>query len=96
MRIEFHPAALVEFQEASHHYAEKRPGLENRFIDAIQSVLARIAEAPRRHRVLAGDVRRCLTHIFPYAVLYTVEPDHILVVAVMHCRRKPDYWSGRV
>lgn len=37
------------------------------------------------------DVRRCLTHVFPYGVLYTIEADFILVVAVMHCSREPGY-----
>jgi hypothetical protein len=41
-------------------------------------------------------VRRCLTHVFPYGVLYTVEPDFILIVAVMHGSREPGYWKRRV
>ena len=37
----------------------------------------------------------CLSKVFPYAVLYSIEPDYILVVAVMHCRREPGYWRNR-
>jgi hypothetical protein len=41
-------------------------------------------------------VRRCLTRVFPYAVLYTLEADYALIVAVMHCHQKPGYWRHRV
>ena len=33
---------------------------------------------------------------FPYAVLYTVEHDYVLIVAVMHCHCEPDYWLHRL
>jgi toxin ParE1/3/4 len=49
-----------------------------------------------RWRVIEEDVRRCLTRVFPYAVLYTIETDFILIVAVMHCSREPGYWKSRV
>jgi hypothetical protein len=34
--------------------------------------------------------------VFPYAVLYTIESDYVLIIAVMHCHRKPDYWHSRL
>jgi toxin ParE1/3/4 len=34
--------------------------------------------------------------VFPYAVLFSIEEDYILIVAVMHCRREPGYWRNRV
>jgi hypothetical protein len=37
-----------------------------------------------------------LTHVFPYGILYTIEAEFILIVAVMHGSRKPGYWKGRV
>jgi len=42
------------------------------------------------------DVCRFLTKIFPYAVLYTIERDYILIAAVMHCHREPGYWHHRI
>src|SRR6266705_4090940 len=47
------------------------------------SAIRRILAAPERWRVLEEDVRRCLTRVFPYGVLYTIEPEFILIVAVM-------------
>jgi hypothetical protein len=42
------------------------------------------------------DVRRCLTPVFPYAVLYTIEPEFIHIAAVTHCARQPGYWKERL
>jgi hypothetical protein len=47
-------------------------------------------------RLVNEDVRRCLAHIFPYAILYTIEADYILIVAVMHLSREPGYWKDRL
>lgn len=51
---------------------------------------------PGSWAVIDQDVRRCLTHTFPYGILYTIEREHILVVAVMHLHRQPGYWRNRL
>jgi plasmid stabilization system protein ParE len=66
-----------------------------RFIAAVEDALERILHSPTRWRIMDEDVRRCLTRFFPYGVLYTIEADFILVVAVMHCSREPGYWKAR-
>jgi plasmid stabilization system protein ParE len=96
VRREFHPEALEEFAEAAHYYADCQEGLDIRFVTAVESAIRRITEAPERWRVFEEDVRRCLTHVFPYAIPYTIESEgYILILAVMHCRREPGYWRHR-
>jgi len=96
MRFEFHPEAPVEYEEAARHYAACQEGLELRFIASVEHAIQLILEAPDRWSVLEGDIRRCLTRIFPYAILYTVEPDYVLIIAVMHSHREPGYWRQRI
>lgn len=96
MRYEFHPEALQEFEEATRYYAGRQPGLELRFIKCIESALGQISEAPTRWRPFVDDVRRYLVRVFPYAVLYSIESDYVLIIAVMHCSREPGYWRHRV
>jgi plasmid stabilization system protein ParE len=67
-----------------------------RFIASVEDAIKRIVDAPTHWRLIDEDVRRCLTHIFPYAVPYTIETDFLLIVAVMHCSREPGYWRLRV
>ena len=96
MRYEFHPEALEEYNEAGFHYSRKEPGLDLRFIIAVESAIEGILQDPERYRRFDEDVRRCLTRIFPYAIFYTIEDDYVLIVAVAHCSKEPGYWKHRV
>ena len=96
MRYEFHPEALGEYQDAALYYEGCQPGLGQRFIDAIEHAIQRIVEKPEQWKPLEKDVRRYLTRVFPYAILYSIEADYILIMAVMHCHREPGYWKNRV
>lgn len=96
MKWEFHPEALDEYESAASYYAERDPELQLRFIESIENSIERILEAPTRWRVIDEDVRRCLAQVFPYGVLYTIEADSILILAVMHFSREPGYWKQRI
>jgi plasmid stabilization system protein ParE len=96
MKFEFHPDALEEYQAAARYYADCQPGLELRFMASIEAALATVSEAPLRWSRFEDDVRRYSVRVFPYNILYTIESDFVLIVAVMHCSRKPGYWRERI
>jgi plasmid stabilization system protein ParE len=96
MKFDFHPEALAEFQDTARRYRLNQEATGLRFVTSVEDAIDRILEAPLRWRILEDDVRRCLTRVFPYAVLYTVEPEFVLIIAVMHCHRKPGYWRERI
>jgi plasmid stabilization system protein ParE len=95
MRYGFHPEARLEYREAAAFYESRRPGLGAAFTREIEAVIEQILQAPDRWRFIGQDVRRCLAHIFPYGILYTIEGDFVLIVAVAHGSRKPGYWRER-
>jgi plasmid stabilization system protein ParE len=96
MRYEFHPEALQEYDEAAHYYAKQKTDLDLRFIRAVETTIEVILDDPSRWRAFHGDVRRCFTRIFPYGILYTIEADYVLIVAVAHFSREPGYWEHRL
>ena len=96
MNYRFHPEALREFQAATIYFDGQQRGLGARFVSAVQVAIDHIITSPLSWRVLEDEVRRYLTKVFPYAVLYTVENDYVLIVAVMHCHREPRYWQHRI
>lgn len=63
--------------------------------EEVKKAALQVAEYPKAWAIERGEVRKCLLHKFPYKVMYSVEEDHILVIAVAHQHRKPDYWVGR-
>jgi len=45
---------------------------------------------------LGDETRRCQLNRFPYGLVYAVEDDAVVVLAVMFLRRKPGYWRDRL
>jgi len=95
MKFDFHPEAETEFLEAIGYYEDCDEGLGEDFSLEVNSAVQNILSYPTTWPVLEEDVHRYLTNRFPYAVLYSVEPDRIYILAVMHLHRDPDYWKHR-
>lgn len=87
--------ARAEIDEAFEWYRTRSLTAAAQFIDAIDHALTDIAEAPERHPMVHGRVRRMLLSGFPYAVYYKVFPNIISVVGVIHGHRHPDVWRQR-
>ena len=96
MKYAFHPDARLEYREAAAFYESRRPGLAARFTIEIEAALERLLQNPQRCGFIAEDVRRCAARVFPYSILYTVEDDSILIIAIAHKSRKPGYWKTRL
>ena len=96
MTYGFHPDARVEYGEAAAFYEDRRPGLGAAFTLEIEATIETILQNPGKFRTLERDVRICRTHTYPYAVLYTIEDGFVLIIAVMHLRRRPGYWHNRL
>lgn len=94
MRYEFHPAALQEYAEAVQFFSQSNQ--HQNFIDTIEKAIFQILAAPQRWPIMEGQIRRYLTPKFSYAIFYRVDPDRILIAAVMSCRRDPEAWKGRL
>ena len=88
--------AEAEAIEAFDSYREKAgEEIAHGFRAAMRSTIARVRVRPETYPKFEGDVRRCLFKRYPYAVLYEVTEAAIIVVAIMHLRRLPGYWTGR-
>lgn len=96
MNFRFHPEAQVEYEHSALYYESQQVGLGGRYIDSVESAVESILSSPEMWPVLEMPVRRCLTRVFPYAVLYVPFSDYILIVAVMHCHQEPGYWYSRL
>ena len=95
MRHVFHPEAGREFEEAVQYYQPRGRKLGARFAGEVRAAIQKLVENPERWRVLEADVRRCRVRVFPYSVLYSIEPDFILILAIAHHKRAPGYWRSR-
>ncbi|MCX6872504.1 MAG: type II toxin-antitoxin system RelE/ParE family toxin [Verrucomicrobia bacterium] len=96
MNLEFLPEARAEFCEAADYYEGKERGLGKRFSAEIREVCATVLTHPLLWREREGGFRRVNCPVFPYYVAYFIRGNAILIAAVAHGSRHPDYWKGRL
>jgi plasmid stabilization system protein ParE len=94
-KVIFSKYAKYEMEDAIRLYELAYPGLGKSFKDEIKKAVLRIIEYPTAWSVERGDIRKCLLHRFPYKLLYSIESEHIFIIAVAHHHRKPNYWVHR-
>lgn len=96
MKLEFLPEARAEFYEAAEYYEGKERGLGKRFRDEVWEVCSTILDHPVLWRERPGGFRRVNCPVFPYYIAYFIREETILIAAVAHGSRHPDYWKQRV
>ena len=91
----FHPDAESEMNDAAAYYETQQPDLGRRFLAFVQDAVNRIRLNPSLYAGVEGNVRRCLTKTFPFGVLFRDQSGELVIMAVMHLHRDPDYWKTR-
>jgi len=95
-RVVFLPEAEQEMLEAVEYYEFYAAGLGEDYLREVERAVAAIIESPKTWPIVEGELRRRLVKRFPFGILYSVDPNEIVVVAVAHLRRKPGYWKDRI
>jgi hypothetical protein len=96
VKVGFLPAAEAELADAVTCYDELSAGLGATFAAEVRDSLGHITEYPEAWQLLGPRVRRYRLKRFPYGLVYRLLQSEIIVVAVMHLHRKPDYWKARL
>ena len=84
-----------EMVQAAQYYNSKVPNLGAEFLHEVKKAIKQLKADPDAAQKVRGEVRRRLIRRFPFGVLYRIDPDEIVILAVMHLSRRPDYWHGR-
>jgi plasmid stabilization system protein ParE len=94
--IRFLRLALRELDDARRRYMRQNPGRAQRFADAVQQAVQKIASAPNQWPVYQGPYRWVRTRRFPYVLYYRIlDPNTVRIYAVAHAGRRPGYWLQR-
>ena len=96
MIAEFHPEAEAELVAAIDYYEACESGLGFEFALEANLALERAIKYPTAWAPLDTTFRRTLLRRFPFGLIYTIDDDRLLVVAVMNLHRKPGYWQDRI
>lgn len=97
MKIRHYSSALKEIAKAAEYFDAQDIGLGNRFLEEIDQAISEIAAMPMAWPITKhGTRKRILLSPFPYIIHYKIARDELIIVAVAHQSREPDYWINRV
>ena len=94
MNLRFLDSAEDEMTEAARIYEDLAVRLGARFLDEVEGCVDLLLDRPYIGRPV-GEFRRFPLRKFPFTLIYALEDDDLVVVAVSHHRRRPGYWMGR-
>lgn len=94
--LRFHPEADAEMMSAAKFYETQQKDLGKRFLASVQDALNKIQVNPLLYHEIEDSVRRCLTKTFPFGIVFRIMPDQVVIIAVMHLHRDPEYWGKRI
>ncbi|NOT61059.1 MAG: type II toxin-antitoxin system RelE/ParE family toxin [Acidobacteria bacterium] len=96
MILSIYSEAEDEIKAATANYKALQVSLGEAFLDEVEYALDQIQQHPLAWAIYMNDFRRRLLRRFPYGIVYQVEANQIVIVAVMHLHRKPNYWRSRL
>jgi plasmid stabilization system protein ParE len=73
-------------------YEERRRGLGEQFLAAVNATFDQIEQFPELFAVRYGHVRMAIVSRFPYAVFYRIDPRCVVVLTVLHTSDDPGNW----
>ena len=95
LALDFLPEAFLDAENAVAYYDECLSGLGARFRLELETLCTRILQNPSLWRVRTGGFQRANFSAFPYYVAFVIRSDQMLVLAVGHSSRHPDFWRNR-
>ena len=94
--VQFLPLARKELKATGAFYNLQRPNLGNRFADEANRIYGMIAINPQFGHPIDQGYRRANLKTFPYYFAYIVRKEKVLIAAVAHSSRRPNYWIDRI
>jgi len=95
MKIRFHAAAEQELAAAVTRGEGFGPGLGLEILEEANRVAALLCVTPRIGEPLDAFHRAFPLRRFPYRLIYRIDDNALMVVAVAHLHQKPGYWRER-
>lgn len=90
------PEAENDLQEAFLWYENRRQGLGYDFLLQVDAGLKFIERSPEIYPLEYKETRKHLIKRFPYKIIYLLEKESIIILAVIHGKRNPDFMSRRI
>ncbi len=96
MTVRFLAPARSELKEAVDYYNKSEQQLGLRFSQSVKRATRSIVQYPLAWPSISEVTRHCQVRGFPYSLIYYLESNEVVIVAVMHTKREPQQWRERL
>ena len=93
--VRYHEAAESELFNAVGYLELRTTGLGRRFLAEIRKAELFVSKFPGSSEQIRPGIRKRLLRKFRYSLIYSVEGNDIVILAVAHASRRPEYWVDR-
>lgn len=94
--LQYHPESKTESREAIDFYWSRSRVAALDFRDELNTALLRLRKAPNSGSPYLHGTRRILLDRFPYSVVFRERLHDIQIIAIVHAKRRPGYWTKRL
>lgn len=94
--VRYHEAAEEELLNEIGYLELRAKGLGRSFFAEVRRAESLISQFPESAEEIRPGIRKRILRKFRYSLIYTIEKDGLLILAVAHHSRRPGYWVGRV
>jgi plasmid stabilization system protein ParE len=91
IRVRLSGDALDDLNEGFRFYEAQEPGLGDYFLSHLRADIDGLKISAGIHRRPYRHLHRLLSRSFPYSIFYEFNAEEALVVAVVDCRRDPEW-----
>jgi len=95
-RVEYLEAARVDFDESFNWYEKRSQAVAIGFMLAIDEAIVLVLEDPHRFPRTHGGCHYGKLRRYPFRLVFRNEAERVVIVAVAHAKRRPDYWQRRL
>jgi plasmid stabilization system protein ParE len=94
-KVTFHPGASENYAATYRWYHDRRPVLAANFESEIDRGVRLISQNRSRWPKFDDRRRRFIVRKFPYSIIYELHREEVVILAVAHGKRRPNYWRER-
>lgn len=88
-------AAERDYTDALRWYTQRSSDAANEFDAEFDRALKVIAEDPHRFPLCDRRHRFYLMRRFPFQIIYRSVEARVMIIAIAHTSRSPEFWAGR-
>ncbi|MBM3746127.1 MAG: type II toxin-antitoxin system RelE/ParE family toxin [Acidobacteria bacterium] len=94
--VSYHEAAEAELLSEIGYLEVRAGGLGRRFFAEVRWAEQLIARFPESGEEILPGIRKRMLRKFRCSLIYALEKEGVLILAVAHQSRRPGYWVGRI